>query len=395
LFGGAAGGGKSEVLLMAALQYVDCPNYAALLLRRTYADLSLPGALMDRARSWLCGTDAHWQEQAKTWTFPSGASVTFGYVDNLQDKFRYQSSEFQFIGFDELTQFPEVDYRYLFSRLRRLADSDIPIRMRSASNPGNIGHDWVRQRFLIERNEDRMFLPARLEDNPYLAREEYEQSLMNLDPITRRQLLNGDWTARSAGNKFKREWFKIVDVAPVGLRCVRYWDMAATEKTGRNDPDYTAGALLGKSQDGNYYLKDMRHVRSSPQQNEALIRQTAQLDGFQTAIFMEQEPGASGKNLIDYYTRQVLPGYTFRGDKPTRHKEVRADPVSSQAEAGNLYLVRGPWLGEFLDEIEAFPLGSHDDQTDSLSGAFAQLNSQRMYGFGFPGQEQKWELEPA
>ena len=140
LFGGAAGPGKSVGLLMSGLQYVDNPHYAALLLRKSYADLSLPGALMDKAAQWLGGTAAVWQAEKKTWAFPSGATLTFGYLDNTQDKYRYQSSEFQFIGFDELTQFQETDYRYMFSRLRRCEGSDIPIRMRAASNPGNIGH---------------------------------------------------------------------------------------------------------------------------------------------------------------------------------------------------------------------------------------------------------------
>ena len=86
LYGGQAGGGKSSALLMAALQYVDVPGYAALLLRRTYADLSLPGALMDRAADWLQPTDAHWNDTAKTWTFPSGATVTFGYLETERNK---------------------------------------------------------------------------------------------------------------------------------------------------------------------------------------------------------------------------------------------------------------------------------------------------------------------
>jgi hypothetical protein len=115
-FGGAAGGGKSDALLMAALQYVDQPNYAALLLRRTYKDLSLPGALMERAGNWLRGTAAHWSAETKTWRFPSGATVTFGHLDNEGDKYNYQSSEFQFVGFDEVTQFTKTQYEYLFSR---------------------------------------------------------------------------------------------------------------------------------------------------------------------------------------------------------------------------------------------------------------------------------------
>ena len=136
LFGGSAGGGKTDALLMAALQSVDTPGYAALVLRRTYADLSLPGALMDRAQEWLGPTAARWHDTEKTWAFPSGATITFGYLEHELDKFRYQGSELSFCAFDELTQFTESQYRYLFSRLRRLAGSDIPLRMRSASNPG-------------------------------------------------------------------------------------------------------------------------------------------------------------------------------------------------------------------------------------------------------------------
>ena len=100
LFGGAAGGGKSDALLMAALQYVNVPGYAALLLRKSYTDLALPGALMDRAKAWLMPTDARWRDSSKTWQFPSGATLTFGYLEHMGDEYRYQSTEFQMIGFD-------------------------------------------------------------------------------------------------------------------------------------------------------------------------------------------------------------------------------------------------------------------------------------------------------
>jgi hypothetical protein len=238
LYGGAAGGGKSSALLMGGLQYVDVPGYAALLLRRSYSDLSLPGALMDRAAAWLGGTRAKWSDKEKTWYFPSGATLSFGYLDTPNDKYRYQSTEFQYIGFDELTQFPEADYRYLFSRLRRPQGSRVPLRMRAASNPGGIGHDWVRQRFLIEGPDaERVFVPARLDDNPYLDRHAYVASLNELDPVTRAQLLAGDWSVRHGGSIFRREWFRIVDVAPANLRQVRSWDLAASEAKPGSDPD--------------------------------------------------------------------------------------------------------------------------------------------------------------
>jgi predicted phage terminase large subunit-like protein len=369
LYGGSAGGGKSDALLMAALQYVDVPGYAAILFRRTYTDLALPGALMDRAHEWLQGTAAHWSEKNKTWTFPSGATLSFGYLENERDKFRYQSAEFQFIGFDELTQFTETQYRYLFSRLRRLEGSSIPLRMRAASNPGGVGHEWVKQRFVVG---DKPFVPASLDDNPYIDREEYIKSLMHLDPITREQLLKGDWTAREAGNKFKREWFEIVDSYPADIRQVRYWDLAATEPKPGKDPDWTVGALLGEK-DGIYYIIDIKRTRATPQGVEKLIKQTAELDGKRVTIYMEQEPGSSGVNTIDYYRRRVLAGFAFYGNKTTGSKEIRANPVSSAAEAGNVKLVRGPWINDFLDEAELFPNGAHDDQVDAVSGAFEML----------------------
>jgi hypothetical protein len=207
LYGGAAGGGKSDALLMGALQFVEEPRYAAIIFRKTYTDLSLEGALMERAHEWLGNTDARWNEQKKKWRFPSGASLTFGYLASPLDKFRYQSAEFQYVGFDELTQFPEDDYKYLFSRLRRLAGSRVPLRMRAATNPGGVGHRWVRPRFgitgtptsMIEVSPDRAFIPAKLKDNRFVDRESYREQLGELDQHTRQQLEEGDWDARMPG----------------------------------------------------------------------------------------------------------------------------------------------------------------------------------------------------
>lgn len=221
-YGGAAGGGKSDALLMAALEHVNIAGYAAILFRRTYADLALPNALMSRAHEWLRGTRAKWSDKEKTWKFPSGATLTFGYLETENDKFRYQSAEFQFIGFDEASQFTESQYTYLFSRLRRLAGSSIPLRMRAASNPGGIGAQWVYARFIPEdfspeqsrqlkvfhktgENDEghsisRPFVPARIEDNPHLDQRTYEESLQELDPVTRAQLLRGDWTITVRGD---------------------------------------------------------------------------------------------------------------------------------------------------------------------------------------------------
>jgi predicted phage terminase large subunit-like protein len=363
---------------MAALQFADVPGYAAILFRRTYADLSLPGALMDRAKEWLGETAARWSDKEKTWHFPSGATLTFGYLEHEDDRYRYQSSEFQSIGFDELTQFSETQYPYLFSRLRRLRGSRVPLRVRAASNPGGIGHDWVKQRFLTEGPDaGRAFVAARLDDNPHLDADEYRASLMNLDPITRAQLLAGDWTVRAGGGMFRREWFKTCHVPPFDLRRVRAWDLAATEAKPGKDPDYTAGVLMGETRDKTYVVLDVRRLRGTPAAVKALVRNTAEEDGQGVQVVIEQEPGSAGVALADDYMA-LLAGFTVKCERATGDKVTRAAPFSSQAEAGRVFVVQGPWTTAFLDEHEGFPAyAPHDDQVDAAAKAFSWLVAPR------------------
>lgn len=215
LFGGAAGGGKSDALLMAALQYVHIPNYSAIIFRKTYSDLKLPGALIDRSMLWLKNTDARWIPQEHCWLFPTGAKVAFGYLDSEMVKYRYQGAEFHLVAFDELTQFLEEDFEYLFSRLRRTVDFPVPLRMRSATNPGGRGHVWVKKRYQIQKvgniyrgtDPNRPHIPAFLSDNPFLEQDEYQRQLEKLDPVTREQLLRGDWGV-SADGRFRKAWAK-------------------------------------------------------------------------------------------------------------------------------------------------------------------------------------------
>lgn len=379
LYGGAAGGGKSEALLLGALQYVDVPDYAALIVRRTYADLALPGAIMDRAKDWLVPhPDVRWNEDRKTFTFPSGSTITFGHLEGPLDRYRYQSSEFQYVGCDEVTQLRESDYLYLFSRLRRLAEMPVPVRMRTATNPGGPGHEWVKQRFLVEGSgTGRIFIPARLDDNPYLDQASYLLSLDQLDPITRARLRWGDWGARPPGEMFQRGWFaeRVLDERPSEATWIRRWDLAATERRRvGDDPDFTAGVLMGRTPDRDVTVADVVRRQGTPGDVERLVKATAEADGRAVHIRMEQEPGSAGKTVIDHYAK-VLMGYDFRGVPSTGSKAARAAPLASYAQAGHVYLVRGAWLSDFLSELEAFPQDAvHDDQVDAASGAFADLS---------------------
>jgi predicted phage terminase large subunit-like protein len=372
LYGGAAGGGKSDALLMLALQYVEVPNYSAIIFRRTFADLSLPKALMDRAHEWLDATDARWEGVKHAWAFPSGAKLAFGYIDAEADKYRYQSSEYQTICFDELTQFTESQYRYLLSRLRRLESSHVPLRVRSATNPGGLGHKWVKQRFIVEGQvKDRVFIPAKLQDNPFLDRESYRKSLMLLDPVTRQQLLEGDWDVKHTF-MFKPEWLQVVDGYPMDTPRIRVWDLAATAPKEGSDPDYTSG-LLATMRNGVMFIIDVQRLQGSPQTIEAAVTNTASRDGKEVQIYIEKEPGAAGLNLIDQYRRKALLGYAVHEINPTGDKTVRAAPFSSACEAGNVKLTCGKWINAFLDELESFPTGKHDDQVDVAAYAYQVL----------------------
>ncbi|MFI3171095.1 MAG: phage terminase large subunit [Eubacteriales bacterium] len=387
-YGGAAGGGKSDALLMCALQYVDVPGYSAIIFRKSYADLTKPGALMDRAKAWLLPfKNVRWEEKDKKFTFYQEGSkiplstLQFGYLETANDRYHYQGGEYQFVGFDELTHISKTNYEYLFSRLRRIKGMEVPLRVRGASNPPDEdGGEWVRQRFVEEGPEKgRIFIPAGLDDNPFLDKEEYESSLAELDPVTRARLREGDWSVVRKGNMFKRGMFELVEVLPPNRRTVRWWDMAATDeekakkKNRSNEPDYTASMKVSES-NGIYYIEDIIRERKSPENTEKLQHSTAISDGYRVAIVEEQEPGSSGIAIISSKSRSIFKGYNYRGLASSGSKTDRASLASAAAGNGNIKIYRGVRnLDAFFNEAESFPGGNHDDMVDCLSGAIMML----------------------
>jgi predicted phage terminase large subunit-like protein len=325
--------------------------------------------LMDRAAEWLGTTSAHWIDSEKTWKFPSGATLTFGFLEAEKDKYRYQGSAYQFIGFDELTQFTETQYLYLFSRLRRLKTLAVPVRMRAASNPGGVGHEWVKKRFIDEPG-DRVFIPAKVVDNPHIDQQDYISKLQNLDFITRRQLLSGDWTIRQEGTKFKKEWFTKVNTYPIGGRSCRGWDFGSTE--GAGDP--TCGCRVVRAPDGwLFYVIDMRRAQLNSGGVERLVKKTAADDTVRTKICIEQEPGASGKILVDDYKRRVLSDYIVEPVLARGAKTIRWEIPAQFAENGRIVLLQAPWNDPFLEELCLVPFAEHDDQVDAFTYAILGL----------------------
>ena len=373
-FGGGVGGGKSLALLVSAAKYAHVPKYSAVLIRRRFSDLEQSGGLIPLSRWLFRNTGAVYRESTRTWTFPSGATISFGYLDSQTDLDRYQGGQWVFIGVDEATQIPADRLQFLTSRLRRTEELGIPVRFRLTGNPGGVSHEWVKENYVeAEQTDDLRFIPSLIRDNPSLD-PEYIETLSALDPLTRQRLLEGDWNAVPDGNMFKRDWFRVIraDQLPRGIRWVRYWDLASTADGG----DHTCGALVGRRRDS-FFVGGLERFRLDPEGVEQRVRQVAETDGHRVPIFVEQEPGSSGKSLIDYYRRRVLGGFRFEGHRVTGSKIDRARPLANAAASGRLVLVEGSWVPDFLDEAVMFPAGPHDDQIDAVSGGLMKANEQK------------------
>ena len=172
------------------------------------------------------------------------------------------------------------------------------------------------------------------------------------------------------GGMFKRDWIRFGDPLPGDVVRCRYWDKAATH----DDGDWTVGCLMSV-QDGRYCIEDIVRLQGSPYEVQQAIRRTAERDGPEVRIRMEQEPGSSGVDVVDLYSRTILQGYDFRPDRVTGNKAIRAGPLAAAMECGNLWMVRAPWNRDLVDEMLEFPLGAHDDQVDACSGAFRELST--------------------
>jgi len=184
-----------------------------------------------------------------------------------------------------------------------------------------------------------------------------------------------------------------VDAAPVGLRWVRFWDLATTEKQlsrpDDRDPDFTAGAKLGRDRDGRWFLGGMTRGKWAWMQAKKAIINTAHADGRRVPIGIEAVAGFKIA-AAELQVADELVGHTVRAYGVAKDKVARANPWLAQAEAGNFYLLRGPWNAAFLDEIEEFPVGGHDDQVDGVSGGYEMI----VEGLVAPLPEQK-KLEGA
>jgi predicted phage terminase large subunit-like protein len=173
---------------------------------------------------------------------------------------------------------------------------------------------------------------------------------------------------------FQSEWCAVVDEVPAKLdHIARYWDLAATEKTEFNDPDWTVGIKLGRDRNGGYWLFDMVRQRANPGDIERLLLDTAMQDGKRVRIGFGQDPGQAGKSQAQHLVR-TLSGFTVEPARETGDKLTRFGPFSSQCRAGNVKIRQGCWNEELFRVLEGFPDLAHDDEVDACSGALEMLS---------------------
>lgn len=416
IYGGAAFGGKTFALLLETTRHSDNGKFGAVIFRRTTKQVKAEGGLWDTSEELFSQLSAKPNLSNLSWAFPSGARVTFAHMEHEKNKLDWQGSQVAMIGFDELTHFTAGQFWYMLSRNR--SDSGVAPYIRATTNPdpdsfvADLIAWWINQEtgYAIPERSGiiRWFVRYRNEliwaDSPEELRDQYPDLspksltfiassykdnqiglakdptyISNLDALTnveREQLKNGNWKIRpAAGDYFKSEWFEIVEKAPANCRWVRYWDRAATEPNSQNpDPDYTAGPKVGKAPDGTYYVAHVARDRKRPAGVVKLVKETARADGVECTQALEQDPAQAGKAEMEFYITE-LAGFDVRAVSKRADKETAARPASAQAEALKIKLVRGAWNKAFLDELENFPKGKHDDQVDGLSGAISFLES--------------------
>lgn len=432
IYGGAAGGGKTWALIAEAARHIENPGYRATIFRRNSTQVTNQGGLWDEASSLYPLLGGEPRQHVLEWNFPSGAQVAFRHIQYEGDKLNYQGAALAFIGFDELIHFLESQFWYLLSRNRTICG--VKPYIRATCNPdadswvARLIEWWIDQetglaipersgvlRWFIRVN-DRIewfeeetaaygamqkllsgtngvdeeslaklrpksltFIAASLHDNPTLMKSnpEYLVNLMGMPLVDRERLLGGNWKIRPmAGNFFRREWFtKFVDAAPSKARRVRYWDKAGGES---ETADRSAGVKVAEL-NGDLFIEHAVFGRWSPFKRDEIIEATAEADNCARAhcdLWLEEEPGHNAKQVKIIASKQ-LARFSPRFDKVDKKKWIRAKPLAAQAEQGNVYIVKGDWNQDLIDELVNFDPEEkglyHDDLVDATAGAVNRL----------------------
>lgn len=425
-YGGAAGSGKSFVLLLDILRHVNDKDFRGVIFRRTQSDLRKPGGLWDEAKQMWRHFGCIFKEATLTAIFASGASIKFSHMEKEDDKYSWQGSQLTYVGFDEAAHFSESQVLYLMSRMR--SRSKTKPCMRLTLNPDSKEH-WIYKFFkpyldmstgipkkaltgkvhwfvniegevAIEDTQEKLYgrfgtsirpmsytvIPGNIYDNRELLRvnPDYLANLEALPRVERERLLLGSWHAEVEGaGYFSRSDVEIISPMklPRMIKKIRAWDLAVTEPSEANpNPDYTAGVLMGLGEDGYYYVIDVVHFRGSPAKVAETIIKTAEGDGKNTTVGLPLEPGSAGKISFQNWARPLtMLGYRVKKLATRKSKLERFQGFSNTSENGLVRVVKASWNDAMFYELENFSPENErrfkNDILDATSDSFNYLVS--------------------
>jgi predicted phage terminase large subunit-like protein len=393
---------------MECIRHINNQRFGAVLIRQSFRQIVSEGGLFDSSEEIYPYLGGKARRSAMEWLFPSGAKISFAHLSHEDDKYKYQGSQIPLVCFDELTHFSETQVFYMMSRNRStcgikpymrcttnpdanswiapfidwwIDEAGFPIQERSgvvrwfirvsgevlwASNPG-----ILREKYPENIPKSFTFVASNIYDNKILLDKDpsYLANLQSLHPIDQARLLGGNWKIKEeSGKVFNRTWFEIVDEAPPGGQEVRFWDLAATEKT---TACYTAGVKMRLVGDI-YYILDVIAEQVGPAQGDELISKTAQQDGRYVKVRWELEGGSSGIR-DEAHLKGLLKGFDAKGIPPMGDKVKRAKPLATDAYQGKVKLVRASWNDKYLSILQDFPDSPVKDHVDASSGAYATL----------------------
>jgi phage terminase large subunit-like protein len=435
VYGGERGGGKTAGLVMDAARGFAVEGYRSMLLRRTYPQLTQPNGIWQTACAWYPGLGGRKRESAPmVWRFPSGAECVFSHLQYEDDVRQHLGAGYDHIGIDQAEGFTERQIWGLWSGLRTTIRGIRPA-LRLTCNPDPdcylrtlldwwIGDDGYvvegrdgATRWMFRREDESLFwgdslaeimpafraeradllelepdarpisvtfIVAGVHDNPSLE-DGYVARLMDLPAVERERYLGdlsrrgANWNVRpAAGNVFRlREWCRFLD-EPDGelVKVVRGWDFAGTEPSKANrDPDWTRCLKLGRYRDGRFCIMHGDGCQETPGKVRDMFRGYARADGPAVTQAIWQDPAQSGKDQVHAIMREIT-GVPIRSRVQSKTKHVAMAPtIASQAEHGNVDIVRGPWLDSFLGETDQFPDGKHDDWIAALCRAYLEIGA--------------------
>ena len=441
IYGGAAGGGKTYGMLLDALHYTRVRGFGAVFFRKNHNQIFSEGGLWDTSLDLYTGLPNAVPVLGRCqWKFldPRGRTisrVSFKHIERDMDLGKWQGSQICGLYFDELTHFSEKTFFYMFSRNRSLCgvrpytrascnpDPDswvakfiewwidpktgyaIPersgvirwfIRIEEVIHWADTREElWERFNLTTKTERDKpksvTFIAASVYDNKLLLEKDpgYLANLEAMALVERERLLHGNWKIKAAaGLFFKRTQLgKRLDAVPTDVvRWVRCWDLAASEKTQKGDPAYTAGVLMGKRSNGRYIIADVVNRQMAASDVRKTILMTAQMDRDKygdVRIRLPQDPGQAGKEQAQSYIK-FLSGFNVTTELESGSKATRAEPMAAQWQAGNFDILAGEWNELYLLQLENFPDGKFKDMVDASANAFLEIETgQQPFAYSF------------